>query len=224
MGWLLPAPGGKVKISPPETSDDTYAVNNSASSNCLRIIVSAVRCPRGPPNILVKFRSKIPLPLPVTGGTPCLELKQASSGPTAKKILGAPAPPTGEIWGVKFSTFPPPPSNSSRQRSEFFRPRAGLDPGYNPRDFGKCACEAAGDIFTFILAPGPMVCIMAQTYKSESIYSVGYSSTYKSESIYSVGYSSTLCVIGVDAGNAVTPSTGPIFSQRAHVPRPYISP
>ena len=41
-----------------------------------------------------------------------------------------------------------------------------------------------------------MVCIMAQTYKSESIYSVGYSST--------------LGVVGVDAGNAVTPSTGPL--------------
>jgi len=35
--------------------------------------------------------------------------------------------------------------------------------------------------------------------------------TYKSESIYSVGYSSTLGVVGVDAGNAVTPSTGPHF-------------
>ena len=128
-----------------------------------------------------------------------MELKQAPSGPTTKKILGAPGPPTGEIWGVKFSTSPPFPSNSLRQISEIFRLRAGLVPRYNPRDFGKPACEAAGDIFTFILTPGPKGYIRAQTYKSESIYSVGYSST--------------LGVVGVDAGNAVTPSTGSAMSQ-----------
>ena len=127
-----------------------------------------------------------------------MELKQASSGPTTKKIWGAPGPPTGEIWGVKNSTSPPSPSNSLRQISEIFRTRAGLEPGYNVRDFGKCAGNVAGDIFTFELTPGPRVCIRAETYKSESIYSVGYSST--------------LCVIGVDAGNAVTPSTGPHLS------------
>ena len=124
--------------------------------------------PRFPPNILAKFRRKIPLPLPVTGGTPGLELKQAPSGPTVKKMLGAPAPPTGEIWGVKISTSPPPPSNSLRQISAIFRPLAGLVPGYNPRDFGKSAGNAAGDIFTFELAPGPSVCIVAETYKTES--------------------------------------------------------
>ena len=122
--------------------------------------------PRGPPNILVKFRSKIPLPL--TGGTPCSELKQAPSGPTTKKFLGAPGPPTGEIRGLKFSTSPPPPANSLRQISEIFRPRAELVPGYNPRDFGKSARNAAGDIFTFILAPGLWYEWWAETYKTES--------------------------------------------------------
>ena len=126
-----------------------------------------------------------------------MELKQALSGPTTKKILGAPGPPTGEIRGVKLSTSPPSPSNSIRQISEILRPRAGLETGYNPRDFGKSAGNAAGDIFTFILAPGPRYYRGAETYKSESISSVGYSCT--------------LCVIGVDAGNAVTPSTGPLF-------------
>ena len=38
-----------------------------------------------------------------------MELKQAPSGPTTKKNLGAPGPPTGEIWGVKVSTSPLPP-------------------------------------------------------------------------------------------------------------------
>ena len=61
----------------------------------------------------------------------------------------------GEIWGVKFSNSPPSPSNSLRQISQIFRPQAGLDPGYNPSDLGKSAGNAAGDIFTFILAPGP---------------------------------------------------------------------
>ena len=111
--------------------------------------------PRGPPNILVKFCSKIPLPLPLTGGTPSSELKQAPSGPTTKKILGAPGPPTGKIRGVKLSTSPPPPSISLRQISEIFRPRAGLVPGYNPRDFGNFAGNVAGDIFTFIWSPAP---------------------------------------------------------------------
>ena len=97
-----------------------------------------------------------------------MELKQASSGPTTKKILGAPGPPTGEIRGVKVSTSPPPPSNSLRQISEIFRLRAGLVPGYNARDFGKSAGNAAGDIFTFELTPGPRVCIRAETYKTES--------------------------------------------------------
>ena len=123
---------------------------------------------RFPPNFLVKFRWKNPLPLPLTGGTPCLELKQAPSGPTTKKNLGAPGPPMGEIWGVKFSTSPPSPSISPNQILEFFRPRAGLVPCYNPWDFGKFAYNAAGDIFDFILAPGPMVCIVAKTYKTES--------------------------------------------------------
>ena len=123
---------------------------------------------RVPPNILPKFRQKIPLPLPLTGGTPCLEVKQAPSGPTTKKILGAPGPPTGEIWGVKVSTSPPPPSNSLRQKFQCVRLGAGLVPGYNPRDFGKSAGNVAGDIFDFILAPGPRVCIAAETYKTES--------------------------------------------------------
>ena len=61
----------------------------------------------------------------------------------------------GEIWGVKVSTSPPSPSISLRQISEIFRPRAGLVPGYNARDFGKSAGNVAGDIFTFELAPGP---------------------------------------------------------------------
>ena len=97
-----------------------------------------------------------------------MELKQAPSGATAKKKLGAPAPPKGEIWGVNFSTSPPPPSISPRQISEIFRPRAGLVPGYDPQDFGKSAGNVAGDIFDFILAPGPRVCIMSKTYKTES--------------------------------------------------------
>jgi len=97
-----------------------------------------------------------------------LELKQAPSGPNAKKILGAPGPPTEEIWGVKVSTSPPHPSISLRQISEIFRPQAVLVPGYNPRDFGKSAGNAAGDIFTFELPPGPRVYIRAETYKSES--------------------------------------------------------
>ena len=97
-----------------------------------------------------------------------MELKQAPSGSTNKKKLGAPGPPTGEIWGVKVSTSPPPPSISLRQISEIFRPQAGLVPGYDPRDFGKSAGNAAGDIFTFILAPGPSGYIMAETYKTES--------------------------------------------------------
>ena len=97
-----------------------------------------------------------------------MELKQAPSGPTTKKNLGAPGPPTGEIWGVKVSTSPPPPSISLRQISEIFRPEAGLVLGYNPRDFGMSAGNAAGDIFTFELGPGPRVCIVAETYKAES--------------------------------------------------------
>ena len=97
-----------------------------------------------------------------------MELKQAPLGPTTKKILGAPRPPTGEIWGVKLSTSPPSPSNSLRQISEIFRARAGLVPGYDPRDFGKSAGNAAGDISTFELGPGPRVCIVAETYKTES--------------------------------------------------------
>ena len=131
--------------------------------------------PRFPPNILAKFRRKIPLPLPVTGGTPGLELKQAPSGPTVKKMLGAPAPPTGEIWGVKISTSPPPPSNSLRQISEIFRLRAGLVPGYNPRDFGKSAGNVAGDIFTFILAPGPSVATQwCKMFEESKIVSTEY--------------------------------------------------
>ena len=124
-----------------------------------------------------------------------MELKQDPSGPTTKKNLGAPGPPTGEIWGVKVSTSPPS-SISLRQISEIFRPQAGRIPGYNPRDIGNPAGNVAGDIFSFILAPGPRYYRGAQTYKSESIYYVGYSST--------------LGVVGVDAGNAVTPSTGPL--------------
>ena len=84
--------------------------------------------PRGPPNILVKFRSKIPPPLPFTGGAPCLELKQGLSGPTTKKILGAPGPLTGEIWGSKFQLPPVPP------QIPFFRYRnsSGYWPGSAP--------------------------------------------------------------------------------------------
>ena len=74
----------------------------------------------------------------------------------------------GEIWGVKFSNSPPSPSNSLRQISECRRPGAGLVPGYNARDFGTSAGNVAGDIFTFELAPGPRVCIVAETYKTES--------------------------------------------------------
>ena len=88
--------------------------------------------------------------------------------PYRQKNFGRPRTPHGGDMGGQISTFPPPPSNSPRQRSEFFRPRAGLDPGYNTRDFGKSAGNAAGDIVDFILAPGPRVCIMAQTYKTES--------------------------------------------------------
>ena len=97
-----------------------------------------------------------------------MELKQAPTGPTNKKNLGAPRPPTGEIRGVKVSTSPPYPSISLRQISEIFRPRAGLEPGYNARDFGKSAGNAAGDIFTFILAPGPRYKGRTKTYKTES--------------------------------------------------------
>ena len=64
--------------------------------------------------------------------------------------------------------FPPPSSISLRQRSEFFRLCVRIYPGYNPRDFGKSAGNVAGDIFDFILAPGPRVCIAAETYKTES--------------------------------------------------------
>jgi len=124
--------------------------------------------PRFPPNFLPKFRKKIPPPLPVTGGTPCLELKQGPSGPTTKKNLGAHGPPTGEIWGVKVSNSPHSPSNSLRQISGCRRSGAGLVPGYNPRDFGTSAGNVAGDIFDFILAPGPRLCIVAETYKTES--------------------------------------------------------
>jgi len=35
--------------------------------------------------------------------------------PPREKILGAPRPHLGELWGVKVSTFPPPPSKSPRQ-------------------------------------------------------------------------------------------------------------
>jgi len=97
-----------------------------------------------------------------------LELKQAPSGPTTKKNLGAPGPPTGEIRGVKVSNSPPSPSNSLRQISEIFRPLAGLVPGYNVRDFGKSAGNVAGDIFTFELAPGLWYEWLAETYKTES--------------------------------------------------------
>ena len=71
------------------------------------------------------------------------------------------------MGGQSFN-FPPFPSISLRQISEIFRPRAGLVPGYNPRDFGKSAGNVAGDIFTFELAPGPRVCIVSKTYKTES--------------------------------------------------------
>ena len=82
--------------------------------------------------------------------------------------MGAPGPPTGEIWGVKVSTSPPSPSNSLRQISGCRRSGAGLVPGYNPRDFGKSAGNVAGDIFTFIWSPGPRYIPGAQTYKTES--------------------------------------------------------
>ena len=71
------------------------------------------------------------------------------------------------MGGQNFN-FPPSPSNSLRQISEIFRPQAGLVPGYNRRDFGKSAGNAAADIFTFILAPGSRGYIVAETYKSES--------------------------------------------------------
>ena len=35
--------------------------------------------------------------------------------PPREKILGASRPHLGELWGVKFSNFPPPPSKSPRQ-------------------------------------------------------------------------------------------------------------
>ena len=70
--------------------------------------------------------------------------------------------------GGQIFKFPPSPSISLRQISGCRRSGAGLVPGYNPRDFGKSAGNAAGDIFTFELAPGPRVCIMPQTYKTES--------------------------------------------------------
>jgi len=114
------------------------------------------------------FVEKFPCPSPSPGAHHVWKLSRPPPALPSKKNLGAPGPPTGEIWGVKFSTFPPSPSISLRQISEIFRPLAGLDPGYNPRDFGKSAGNAAGDIFTFELAPGPMVCIASQTYKTES--------------------------------------------------------
>jgi len=76
------------------------------------------------------------------------------------------------MGGQSFN-FPPPPSISLRQISEFFRLRARLVPGYSPRDFGNSAGNVAGDIVDFILAPGPRVCIMAQAYKTESFILLG---------------------------------------------------
>ena len=138
-----------------------------------------------------------------------MELKQAPSGPTTKKNLGAPGPPTGEIWGVKVSNFSPSPSNSLRQISEIFRPLAGLETGYNARDFGKSAGNAAGDIVDFELAPGPRVCIVAQTYKTESFILL--------DTPPQRGRSRR--------GQRRDPQYGPpFFPQRAHVPRPEIYP
>ena len=58
-----------------------------------------------------------------------MELKQAPLGPTTKKILGAPRPPTGEIWGVKVSTSPPLPPQIPFVR---YRKSSGRRPGSTP--------------------------------------------------------------------------------------------
>ena len=71
------------------------------------------------------------------------------------------------MGGQSFN-FPPSPSISLRQISEIFRQRAGLEPGYNDRDFGKSAGNTAGDIFTFELGPGLWYEWLAETYKTES--------------------------------------------------------
>jgi len=84
----------------------------------------------------------------------------------------------GEIWGVKVSTSPLPPSISLRQISECRRPGAGLVPGYNPRDFGKsagnvdlphlppeCPGPTTGDITA---VPFPTVCMTPRIQKRQT--------------------------------------------------------
>ena len=104
------------------------------------------------------FVEKFPCPSPLLGAH---QLKWAPQALQPTKIWAPPDPPRERYGGQSFNfPLPPSPSISLRQISEIFRQRAGLVRGYNPRDFGKSAGNAAGDIFTFILAPGPSVATM----------------------------------------------------------------
>ena len=96
---------------------------------------------------------KFPRPSLFTEGAPCLELKLGPSGPTTKKIGGPRTPHGGDMGGQSFN-FPPFPLNFPSSDIGNLPPTSRAPPRYNPRDFGKYAGNAAGDIFTFELAPG----------------------------------------------------------------------
>jgi len=95
------------------------------------------------------LREKFPSPYPSQGVHQIWNLSRARGALPPQKISGAPGPPTGEIRGVKFSTSPPPPSNSPRQKNWKFRLRVGLDPGYKPCKFDEILSKGTRDIFTF---------------------------------------------------------------------------
>ena len=164
-----PQPWGKCKNFNPRAR----CPGHSSYRNCKQKFSICYRFPNLVPPIFAltffqNFVEKFPFPYPLPGPHHVWNLSGPPQALPPKKIWTPPHPPRGRYGGVKVSTSPPSPSNSLRQISEIFRPRSGLVPGYNLRDIGNFAGNAAGDIFTFILAPGPSGYIMAQTYKTES--------------------------------------------------------
>ena len=110
MGWLLPAPGGRVEFLPRIPVNFIIVVNISAIKNLLGVTVFA---DWPPPVFALTFWQnsveKFPCPSPSPGAHHVWNLSSPPKVLPAKKFWGPPVPPRGRYEGSKFQLPPLPP-------------------------------------------------------------------------------------------------------------------
>jgi len=117
-GRPLASRGNRSKNKPPYTEFAQFVNNMAQEPHRYLLRVFPQPSPRfGPLTRFCKFENfqKILPPRPLGPNVPKFAHWWRVRIPPRAKILGAPRSNLGELWGVKVSNFPPPPSKSPRQ-------------------------------------------------------------------------------------------------------------